>query len=50
MLQPGDNVLAIHGMNQSNNSSDLLFQAQLTGTQYVLPDSPSKLYWRIAPQ
>jgi hypothetical protein len=50
LLQPGDNILAIHGMNQTTGSSDLLFQAQLTGTLYNIQSPPAKMYWRTAPQ
>ena len=31
LLQPGDNVLAIHGVNKSSRSTDMLIQAELAG-------------------
>ena len=40
LLQPGENLLAIHGLNQSATSSDMLFQVELTlqKTSVALPN------------
>ena len=51
-LRAGTNILALHGVNTSASSSDLLVQAILTGTKSSSPppaNSP-KFFWRISAQ
>ena len=43
-LQPGENILAIHGLNESTGSSDFLIQAKLlTGLDSGAPSPPTRL-------
>lgn len=45
-LVVGDNVLAIHGLNQSTTSSDMLIRARLTGARRFRAQTYEQ--WRIA--
>jgi hypothetical protein len=50
LLKNGQNILAIHIMNGSTGSSDLLSQAILSGTIYSASPTPAKIYWRVRTQ
>lgn len=50
LLKTGQNILAIHLLNDSNGSSDLLMQAVLSGTAYSAAATPPRIYWRVRTQ
>ena len=44
-LVPGQNILAVHGLNRSTTSSDMLIGARLTAD--ISAAAPERYYWRV---